>query len=259
MQTSNLREVLVIEPGAYDSAPVAVAGDGSVRQKTILDRLREMILSGQFGPGEHLQEVPLSEQLGVSRTPIREALVALGQEGMVLYRPHRGYVVRSFTLAEILQAYAVRGTLEGLACRLLAEEGIDDATRSILDTCVRDGDAILSAGKLLDENLAPWRQMNDRFHQTILRATQNRCLIDVTERTLAIPLVSSRVVHWFEFDRDKRSHQYHHVVFESICAGRGTRAEAAMREHIEIGTGIIRENYEQLVVAHTQRQTATGA
>ncbi|MDO8280569.1 MAG: GntR family transcriptional regulator [Burkholderiaceae bacterium] len=217
-----------------------------VRQKSILERLREMILSGQVQPGEHLQEVPLSEQLGVSRTPIREALGALGQEGLVLYRPHRGYVVRSFTLEEILQAYTVRASLEGLACRLLAETGIDDATRLALSDCLAQGDTILQAGTLRDADLEPWRRMNDRFHQTVLHATRNRCLIDVTDRALAIPLVSSRVVHWFEFDRVKRSHNDHHVVFDAICERRGTRAEAAMREHIELATYIIRENHEQL-------------
>jgi GntR family transcriptional regulator of vanillate catabolism len=116
----------------------------------------------------------------------------------------------------------------------------------VLADCVAEGDAILAAGQLRDEDLPPWRLMNDRFHQTILHATGNRCLIDVTGRALAIPLVSSRVVHWFEFDRVKRSHSDHHVVFDAISRGHSTRAEAAMREHIELATYIIRDNYEHL-------------
>jgi len=215
-----------------------------VRQQSILERLRSMVLSGELKPDEHLQEVPLSERLGVSRTPIREALGALGQEGLLLYRPQRGYVVRRFTLQEILDAYTVRATLEGLACRLLAERGADEATLASLADCVAQGDDILAAGRLRDEDLEPWRRMNDRFHQTILHASSNSCLRDVTDRALAIPLVSSRVVHWFEFDRIKRSHSDHHVTLDAIRERRGTRAEAAMREHIELATSIIRENFE---------------
>jgi len=198
-------------------------------------------------PEEHVQEVPLSEKLGVSRTPIREALVALGQEQLLVYRPNRGYIVRGFTLEEIINAHIVRGALEGLACRLLAEAGIDDPTRRTLEQCLIDGDRILAVGALTEEGLTPYRVMNHTFHQTIIKATNNAYLHDVTERTLAIPLVSTRVIHWFDFDRNHFAHQLHHGIFEAICKRQSGRAEALMREHIERGTEIIREHYEPLV------------
>src|ERR1700733_1387764 len=99
------------------------------QQQTVADKLREMILRGTYVGGDRLLEVSLSEQLDVSRTPIREAPITLADEGLVDYRPKRGYVVRSFSLDDIMNAYVVREALEGLAVRLLAEKGIDRLAR----------------------------------------------------------------------------------------------------------------------------------
>jgi len=214
------------------------------RQKSTTDRLREMILRGEIRPGEHMQEVPLSAMLGVSRTPVREALIVLGHEGLLIYRPNRGYVVREFALKDILDAYVVRANLEGLACRLLAENGVTGETRATLQECLDRGDEILAPGVLSDQDIEEWRAINDRLHLTILNATMNHTLLDVTGRTLSIPFLSSRVVHWFDFYQVKRSHQDHHVICESIFRGHGSRAEYAMREHIELGKEIIQAQYE---------------
>ena len=141
----------------------------------------------------------------------------------------------------------MRGALEGLACRLVAEAGLDAANRATLEQCLIDGDRVLAEGVLTEAGLKPYRVMNHTFHQTIIKATNNAYLFEVTERTLAIPLVSSRVIHWFDFDRNHFAHQLHHTIFESICSRQSARAEAMMREHIQRGTEIIREHYEPLV------------
>src|SRR5919199_7002536 len=80
--------------------------------------LREEIVSNRLAPGTELQEVALSEQLGVSRGPIREAIGRLAAEGLVVVRPRRGAVVRSLSKDEFLEAYQVREALEGMAVRL---------------------------------------------------------------------------------------------------------------------------------------------
>src|SRR5438445_13827406 len=90
--------------------------------------LREEIVSNRLAPGTELQEVALSEQLGVSRGPIREAIGRLAAEGLVTVRPRRGAVVRSLSKDEFLEAYQVREALEWMAIRLavprLREEGV---------------------------------------------------------------------------------------------------------------------------------------
>jgi GntR family transcriptional regulator, vanillate catabolism transcriptional regulator len=213
------------------------------RQKSITDKLREMILSQEALPGERLQEIQLSERLGVSRTPIREALVVLEQEGLVTYRQNRGYVVRAFAMKDVLDAYLVRSTFEGLACRIVAEQGLSSKGRQTLEECLAEGDAILATGELNDDALPCWRSMNDRFHQTILAESNNAVLLDVAARTLAIPFLSSRVVHWHNYRRIYRSHEDHHATFDAICRRQGSRAEAAMREHIYIAIDVIAAEY----------------
>src|SRR6266478_1264515 len=82
------------------------------------DHLREEILAGRLQPGTELAEVALSEQLGVSRGPIREAIGRLAAEGLVTVRPRRGAIVRSLSPEELIESYQVREALEVLAVRL---------------------------------------------------------------------------------------------------------------------------------------------
>ena len=86
-------------------------------------RLRELILSGELPAGTRILEVPLAERLGVSRTPVRTALVRLEQEGLLEGLPNGGYRVRHFSDHDVRDAIELRGTVEGLAARLAAERG----------------------------------------------------------------------------------------------------------------------------------------
>src|ERR1019366_2290214 len=89
----------------------------------VIVKIREMILHGELVPGQRVREVELANKLGVSRTPVRESLPILAQEGILTQLDTRGFVVRAFTPQEIMDAIDVRGVLEGLAARLLAEQG----------------------------------------------------------------------------------------------------------------------------------------
>ncbi len=218
------------------------------RQKSVTDALRALILGRQASPGEHLLEIALAERLGVSRTPVRAALTTLAQEGLLIHRPQRGYVVRAFSLKDILDAYRVRANLEGLACFILAEAGLDDATEQTLEASLAEGDRILSRGVLVEQDNQPWRTMNNQFHQTILSATGNTSLIDATQRTLALPFVSARVVHWHDYAALASSHFLHHAMFKAIRRGEGSRAEALMREHILMAMDIIAARYDTMDV-----------
>ena len=86
-------------------------------------RLRELILSGEFGHGDRMSELPLVERLGVSRTPVRLALAKLEHEGLLRALPAGGYVVTEFSRADIVDATELRGVLEGTAARFAAERG----------------------------------------------------------------------------------------------------------------------------------------
>src|SRR5882757_9272998 len=90
-------------------------------------RLRELILSGEFAPGERMSELPLVERLGVSRTPLRLALATLEHEGLLENLEGGGYAVREFTQDDIHDAIELRGVLEGTAVRFAAERGASSA------------------------------------------------------------------------------------------------------------------------------------
>src|SRR5215813_13302546 len=83
--------------------------------------LRGMLMRGDFKPGEHIREVPLAERLGVSRTPARLALERLAHEGLLEARPKGGFIVREFSLQDVLDAIEIRSALESMAAQMAAE------------------------------------------------------------------------------------------------------------------------------------------
>lgn len=220
------------------SKPVLSEQTGIVRQQIVVDRLREMIMSGELAGGERLLEIALSEQLQVSRTPIREALIILSEDGLVEYRPNRGYVVRTFTLDYIMDAYVIRETLEGVACRLAAERGISQASYEKMVNLLGEADRILTEVGLKDEARAPLREINDQFHRFIVEAADNAVLAQALAIATNIPYSSSRMSHWYSEDDPQglfqlRSlHAQHHAILSAIRAGEGYRSEILMRGHI---------------------------
>jgi GntR family transcriptional regulator of vanillate catabolism len=131
---------------AAAESPTAFAAEPATRSVSIMEDLRCAILAGEFPPGERLLEVALSERLGVSRTPIRAALQALAGEGLLVHTPNRGYYVRTFSIEEIIQAYEIRATLEGLAAKRAALLGLTAEQRIAMETALRDGDRLLARG-----------------------------------------------------------------------------------------------------------------
>src|SRR6056297_2796335 len=97
----------------------------------ITNRLRQMILEGQLEPGEKVNEKRLTEQFGVSRTPLREALKVLANEGLLSLIPHRGAVITRQSEAELAEVFRVLAALEGLAGELAAEQAEDAALQEI--------------------------------------------------------------------------------------------------------------------------------
>jgi GntR family transcriptional regulator, vanillate catabolism transcriptional regulator len=211
-------------------------------------KLREMILDGELSGGERLYEVPLAERLGVSRTPLRAALARLEQEGLLERRTTTGYVVRTFTLADALDAIELRGVLEGTAARLAAERGADpeglDAMRALLARM----DAALdrSPGALdLDDYMAA----NGEFHDRLPRLAGSEMIRREVERStgfaFASPsafLDSQREVESFRLSLYTAQAQ-HYALVEAIEGREGARAEAVAREHARLA----RRNLEYVV------------
>src|SRR3954447_26309586 len=122
--------------------PAVDDGGGSQAVKAQL-RLREMILAGELPGGTRIAEVAISEQLGVSRTPVRSALMRLEQEGLLEALPNGGYAVRTFSERDVADAIELRGTLEGLSARLAAERGAAPVVLREARACLKRIDELL--------------------------------------------------------------------------------------------------------------------
>ncbi len=205
--------------------------DGT-RSLSVTDRLREAILGGEAAAGTRLNEVRLSQMLQVSRTPVRAALQVLAGEGLLDYQPNRGYAVRQFPLSEIVDAYDIRGQLEGLATRFAAERGLSTQERDVIEQSLRDGDALLEKGVFEAGDLSKYRVINGNFHETILGAAKNRMLSEMIRICHHVPVSSSRNIVAFEYRDVRHRHDDHHRIYETILAGQSWRAEAQMHEHV---------------------------
>lgn len=214
--------------------------------QSVTDRLRAAILEGRFLPHEKLHEMSLSAMLGASRTPVRTALHSLTGEGLLEYVPNRGYSVRGMEIARLLSAFDVRGMLEGLAARLAAENGMDEAARAEFRLGLEQGDRIIGKGTLLPEDREPFGELNARLHEAILQAADNQLLIDMIRMCQNIPISSDRNVMWSDFRWIRRSHDDHYRVFDAILARDGSRAELLMREHVLTVKLHMKEQLERL-------------
>jgi len=205
--------------------------------------LRNMIVSGELTPGERVAEVPIAERLGVSRMPVRVAFPALEQEGLLEKVGKRGYQVRRISADLIADAIGVRGTLEGMAARLVAERKMTPEVHAALSACLAEGDAIFEKGGLDDDVVEAYHDLNKRFHRIIVEAAGNYAITAALARNDALPFASVASIavdrdHLDrEFERLRFAHLQHHVIFDALSGGQSGRAEAAMREHANAALG----------------------
>ena len=226
------------------SAPCAAAGAARTREEqaaspvivtlaqSVTGRLRTAIVEGRFLPDEKLQEISLSAMLNVSRTPIRSALHSLAAEGLLEYVPNRGYRVISLDADRLISIFDLRGVLEGLAARLAAERGMDEATQAEYQSALALGDRIIRNGKLVLADRDRFSEVNVRIHGAIQHAADNRMLNDMIRLCQNIRIASDRYILWNDYAWIRRSHDDHHRLFDAIRLRDGARAEQLMWEHV---------------------------
>lgn len=194
--------------------------------------LREHVMSGQIRPGERLQQERLARTFGVSRTPMRTALANLATEGLLQYEANRGYTVRAFDRKDIIDGYAARAVLEGLAAATVARSGLTQDTLQELTKLLTVGDRALAKGRLDLDDLDSYRAMNVEFHDRIIAEAQNRWISELVRQTQLIPFASNRMIVWQDYAIMLRSHDDHHRLVDAIAARDPQRADSLLREHI---------------------------
>ena len=219
----------------------AVAPDGAESQTLRAQlRLRELILDGDLAAGERLTELALVERLGVSRTPVRAALLALQDEGLLEPLPGGGMAVKAFGETEIHDAIEIRGTLEGLAARLAAERGVAPSLLAQAVEVLARIDALLARPSFDEAAFSGYVDENARFHELLAQMADSEMLKRQIARAAAQPFASPSAFVLAPRtgpqarDRLVIAQEQHHAALEAISRREGARAEALMREHARI-------------------------
>jgi GntR family transcriptional regulator, vanillate catabolism transcriptional regulator len=201
-------------------------------------RLRELLLSGEFAPGERMSELPLVDRLGVSRTPLRTALVALEHEGLLRPLHGGGYVVREFTQKDIGDAIELRGVLEGTAARFAAERGVRQRDIQALSELNERIGAEVHQDDY--ESFERYVELNEQFHERLIELAASPILKRALDGVVSLPFASaSAFVHAEAVLPESREilvvgHSDHDALIKAIAGRDGARAESVAREHARL-------------------------
>lgn len=218
--------------------PLTIAGSRRVFDEVYL-RLRSAIVKGHFSAGERFVERALTQRLQVSRTPIREAIKRLEQEGLVVCYPHRGCFVRSPSFDEARQAYEMRRVAEGVAGELAAMRSTDAELKTIQElvgaTRVR-----LEAGDREELLLR-----NDDFHRLQVLGAKNTFLEQHLKTVWAyVDLVRSR--WWMEADRAEATQREHEAIVEALLARDPVVARERNVAHVDNAWKVVEAGFRSL-------------
>ncbi len=207
----------------------------------VLLKLRKMIISGELEGGARIAEIPTAELLGVSRQPVRIAFRLLEQEGLLIKNPTRGYTVREISEQLVHDALEVRGVLEGLAAKTLAEQGLSEEQKKTLQHCIQETEKLFNdKDEFGDVELERYHHFNVIFHDTIIEGAQNVALIQALAKNNQLPMASAQAITYdqnralSEYRRLHYAHLQHCSIFDALVHRQAGRAETLMREHSSV-------------------------
>lgn len=208
--------------------------------------LRDMILSGTLRSGERISELQAVEITGVSRTPVRLALVRLEDEGLLQAIPSGGFMVKAFSERDIVNSIELRGTLEGLAARFAAERGASTRNLEPLKACLADLDRLVRQDPVSVEAFSAYVTMNARFHALLNDLSGSAMVIRQIDRVAAMPFASPSAFVMAQSALPEAhtilmiAQEHHRIVVDAIENREGARAEAIMREHARLAVRNLR-------------------
>ena len=192
----------------------------------VFKTLRQAILTGELQPGERLMEITLANRLGVSRTPVREAIHKLEQEGLVIMMPRRGAQVAQITKKDLIEVLEVRLGLEEMAVRFACERMTDEQLTELCQAADEFSAAIER------NDLTALAQADEKFHSLICRATGNDCLCGITNN-LREQMYRYRIEHLKNHDARKNLDGEHKAICAALEKRNAEEAQAILYSHIE--------------------------
>ena len=194
--------------------------------EVVFEYLRNAILAGELKPGERLMEVTIADQLGVSRTPVREAIRKLEKESFVIMIPRKGAYVADLTKNDIIEVLEIRKELEGFAA-FLAAERMSDAEKEALSKIVEHFNE-----SMVDMDKKSMIEADNEFHSLIFDATKNQRLIAIIG-DLHDQFQRFRLIYFNEFNNFKEIQDSHNRIFDAIINKDGITARKEAENHVE--------------------------
>ena len=195
-------------------------------REIVSDALRQAIRDGILPPGERLMEIPLAEELGVSRTPIREAIRILEQEGLIVMIPRRGTYVADMSLKDVAEVFELRSILEELAAELAAERITNEEIEALEQHLVEIGNY------MNENNLDKVVQADILFHEILYKASRNDRLVEMINN-LREQTLRFRTLSMSQTGRLAKTWDEHRQLVEAISDRDVERARQIARIHME--------------------------
>jgi DNA-binding GntR family transcriptional regulator len=196
--------------------------------EAVHSRLRRGILTGAYRPGSLLRQEELARQFGASRVPLREAMTRLEVEGLVVWRPRRGYAVLSLEPSEILEIFELRAAVEEHLAKIAAERRTGEDSANVLDALV----SMERIATHTPEDSSCWLDANSVFHSRLISAAHRRraarfagMLRDQVEPYIRIEISLTKEV--------MQAEEEHRAMYDALCAGDGRTLGRLCRRHCQ--------------------------
>lgn len=195
-------------------------------REIVYEELKRQILTGKIDPGTRMMEVELAEDMGVSRTPIREAIRKLEKEGLVVIEPRKGAYASQISTKDMVDILEVRQTMEGLAAYFAATRMTQEQKDSLADVSASYNEAVKTG------NTGDMIKYDTLFHHIIVESSGNKVLLQMIEQLQELVL-RFRYIYYDDFRRAEKMPEEHQAILNAIISGRGERAREEADKHIE--------------------------
>ncbi len=195
-------------------------------REIVYEELKREILVGEIAPGTRMMEIELAEELGVSRTPVREAIRKLEKEGLVTIEPRKGAYASDVSIKDMVDVLEVREDLEAMAAAMAAQK-VSDEEKELLVRVTLEYKEAVEAGKTEDII-----RCDERFHQLIVNCSGNKTLIQLFSQVQEMAL-RFRYLYYDDFSRYERMPMEHREIEKAILSGNFEKARVAAGEHVK--------------------------
>ena len=194
-------------------------------REIVYEELKRQILIGEIAPGTRMMEVELADDMGVSRTPVREAIRKLEKEGLVSIEPRRGAYASDISIKDMVDVMEVRQDLEGMAAGLAAAKATDSEKADLITATEEYRNAVESGDV---EEIIKW---DEAFHKLIVNCSGNKTLVQLISQVQELAL-RFRYIYYDDFSRFEGQPMEHKEIVEAILSNDAEKARKAADEHI---------------------------